>query len=172
MELVPLKVRIGLKANGNHKFPDFNQIDPGFRDNMDWSYFVDKFGGWHYDKVAGHADDDTPNASPPGIWIGMLLVPDSFAQEAVSKFPSICSIIDEPTAETFYNNRAHMHEPAIREDREVLQAIQAKRGVGIPEDADDLAALDPDHPAVGRRRNKVKTFAGFKTQRGITIKAK
>ena len=51
MELVPLKVKIGLKLDGGkkvHGYPDFNQIDSVIRDNMDWSYFVDKYGGWHY----------------------------------------------------------------------------------------------------------------------------
>jgi hypothetical protein len=170
MELVPLKVRIGLKTGGGHQFPDFNQIDPGLRDNMDWSYYVDKFGGWHYDKIAGHADDDTANDSPPGTWIGMLLVPETFAMAAVAQFPDTCSIIIETDAEKFYDERAHIHEPEIKEDKEVLQAIQAKRALNIAEDQGDLDALNPDHPAPGRRRNKFNTFNDFKTQKGITIK--
>jgi hypothetical protein len=171
MELVPLKVRIGLKAGGGHQFPDFNQLDAGLRDGMDWCFYVDKFGGWHYDKVAGHSDDDTANDSPPGTWIGMLLVPESFANAAVAQFPGVCSVMDETAAESFYNDRAHKHEPPIKEDREVLQAIKAKRDLGIPEEQADIDALNPDHPAPGRRRNKLNTFSDYKVNRGVTIKA-
>jgi hypothetical protein len=171
MELVPLKVKIGLKPGGGHQFPNFNSIDPGLRDNMDWSHYVDKFGGWHYDKVAGHHDDDTANDSPPGTWIGMLLVPDGFATAAVAQFPDTCSVYSEVDCADFYDNRAHKHEPEIKEDKEVLQAIQAKRALGIAEDQGDIDALNPDHPALGRRRNKLNTFNDFKTQKGITVAA-
>ena len=32
MELVPLQVRIGLKANRQHDFPPFNELDATLRD--------------------------------------------------------------------------------------------------------------------------------------------
>jgi hypothetical protein len=170
MELVPLKVKIGLKNGGGHQFPNFNALDAGVRDNMDWSHFVDKFGGWHYDKVAGHHDDDAVNDSPPGIWIGMLMVPEDFADAAIAAFPAVCHVCNEVDCADFYDNRAHKHEPAIKEDKEVLMAIQAKRALGIDEDQGDIDAMDPDHPAMGRRRNKLNTFDDFKTQKGITVK--
>lgn len=171
MELVPLKVKIGLKNEGGkkiHGFPSFNDIDPALRDNLDWSYYVDKFGGWHYDQVAGHADDDPD--SPVGNWNGMFLVPNDFAQAAIALFPNQCSILSEVEAETFYDARAHVRDPAIRENVGVLQAIKAKRDLGIPEEQADLDALNPDHPAPGRQRNKRKTWAGFKIAEGVTIK--
>jgi hypothetical protein len=170
MELVPLKVKIGLKNGGGHQFPNFNALSSGLRDGMDWSHYVDKFGGWHYDKVAGHHDDDTENDSPPGTWIGMLMVPEDFALAAVAAFPATCCVCAESVCADFYNNRAHKHEPAIKEDKEVLQAIQAKRSLGVEEDQGDIDAMNPEHPAMGRRRNKLNTFEDFKAQKGITVK--
>lgn len=174
MELIPLKVKIGLKNEGGkklHAFPDFNQIDSALRDNMDWSYFVDKFGGWHYDQISGHADDDPSDGTPRGNWDGMLCVPNTFAQAAVTMFPAQCSILTETQAETFYDTRGHVRDSAIKEDTNVLQAIKAKRDLGIVEDQADLDALNPDHPTPGRRRNKRKDWIGFKTAEGVTIKS-
>lgn len=170
MELVPLKVEIGLKSDGSHDFPNFNEINPNLRDGLDWSIYIDQFGGWHYDQISGHVDDDPLDGSPRGTWIGMLLVPDAFAQAAVTQFPTKCSIITEAKAQGFYEQRGHVRDPEIREDTDVLQAIKAKRDLAIPEDQADLDALNPDHPALGRRRNKRKTWAGFKTAEGVTIK--
>lgn len=174
MELVPLKVKIGLKSEGGkklHAFPDFNQIDSVLRDNMDWSYFVDKFGGWHYDQVSGHADDNPADGTPQGNWDGMLCVPNDFAQAAVALFPTQCSTLNETEAEIFYDTRCHIRDAAIKEDVNVLQAIKAKRDLGIVEDQADLDALNPDHPASGRRRNKRKDWVGFKAVEGVTIKS-
>ena len=170
MAHVALKVRIGLHPNGNAKYPDFNRIASGVRDGMDWSIFVDKHGGWHYDQLAGHADDDPAESSPVGVQWGMLVVPEAFATEAVSKFASDVTILSKAEATIFYENRGHARDAAIQESVEVLQAIAAKRSLGILEDRGDIDALNPDHPAVGRRRNKLKTWADFKTQRGITMR--
>lgn len=170
MDLVPLKVKIGLKQNGQHAFPPFNELSSELRDNMDWSYFVDKFGGWHYDQISGHADNDPLDDSPKGMWLGMLLVPEDFALAAVDKWPNQCSIISETDAEIMYEQRCHVRDPEIKEDTDILQAIKAKRDLGIPEDQGDLNALDPDHPQVGRRRNKRKSWNSFKQQEGIIIK--
>lgn len=165
---IPLRVVIGIKENGRHKYPSFNELPGSIRDNMDWSHFVDKFGGWHYDKQCGHADHDPINGTPVGQWCGMLLVPVDFADAAVAMFPGECSILSETDAEAFYNDRAHAHEQDIRDDTETLQAIASKQTLGIS-DPGDANALDPDHPARGRRRNKVKMWQGYKQQRGIEL---
>lgn len=168
MELIPLKVKIGLRGNGNHKFPEFNLLPPAVRDNIDWSIFIDRFGGWHYDQISGHDNEDVD--SPQGNWNGMILVPNSFAQAAITQFPESCSILSETDAEKFYNERGHVRDPEIKEDTTILQAIVAKATLGIAQDQSDTNALDPDHPASGRRRNKKKTWSGFKTNQGITVK--
>lgn len=135
----------------------------------DWSYYVDRFGGWHYDKVAGHADHDPDFGSPVGMQWGVLLVPREFAEKAVELFPEVCEPIEEPAAEAFYDVRAHGHEPEMHEDLEELQKIAALEQLG--EDVTDRKrrALDPDDPAPGRRRNKRKTWQQYKVQRGVEI---
>jgi hypothetical protein len=173
MSLVPIKVRIGLKSEKNkssHAYPDFNSLPSGLRGNTDWSHFVDQHGGWHYDKVAGHSDAD--QESPRGTWLGMLLVPEEFANAAAEKFPDTVSIIAESEAERFYEQRVTVNQPGILDDASVLQAVAAKRAAGLPEDDDDKHALDPDHPATGRRRNKLKTWKGYCQQRGVEIHEK
>lgn len=172
MILKGIQVKIGLKTVGGkllHDFPDFNKITSAIRDEMDWSHFVDKFGGWHYDQIAGHSDDDPTNESPTGTWIGMLLVPESFATEAIALFPGRVKSWTELECQTFYEQRAHVRESEIKEDVETLQAIVAKRNLNIVETQADRDALNPDHPSSGRRRNKEKTWGGFKTQRGINL---
>ncbi len=169
MELVALKVKIGLTSKNFHAFPSFNSLSASVRGNVDWSIFIDRFGGWHYDQVCGHAEADV--TSPRGNWNGLLFVPEDFALASVAAFPDTCSIVPEIEAEDFYNNRGHVRDAAIKEDVNVLQSIQAKVALGVEQDQGDTDALNPDHPAAGRRRNKKKTFAGFKAAQGFSVKA-
>lgn len=168
MALVPLRIKIGLKGNNQHAFPDFNKIDESFRGNMDWSYYVDKFGGWHYDQVSGHRDD-SPH-SPRGQWLGMLFIPEIFAKEAVRLFPAECVILTEGEAEDFYDHYAHINDAEVFEDEKVLQAMVAKKQLGMELSQTDQNALDPDHPQPGRRINKRKTWQGYKQAEGIVLK--
>ena len=169
MKLVPLRVLIGLTDKGFHKNPAFNDIPKATRGGADWSVFIDRFGGWHYDNQCGHADHDPVNGTPAGTWCGMFLVPKDFADAAVGKFPDECTVMTEAEAEKFYDERAHLHEPEINDNVEVLQAIVAKRALGIDDSDEDRNALDPDHPSAGRRRNKTKTWKGYKKNRGIEL---
>ena len=169
---VPLKVRIGLKVeNGRrvHNYPPFNDLESTLRDNMDWSHFVDFYGGWHYDQTSGHNDND--DDSPRGEWQGMILVPKAFAEAAADRWPDQCEVLAEASAASFYETRAHVRDPDIHENTDVLQGIAAKRSAGLEEDDDDKSSLDPDHPKPGRQRNKTKSWDGFLKQSGISIDA-
>ena len=169
--LVPLKVKIGLrveKGGRRHDYPRFNDLAEDVRGGMDWSIFVDNFGGgWKYDAVSGHDTEDAE--SPRGFQFGMLLVPETFAVAAVEAFPDQCAVLDETEAKTFYEDRHTVNQPEVNEDTRVLQAIAAKRAAGIPEDEDDRNAMDPDKPTRGRTRNKTKSWDGYKQHRGIVI---
>ncbi len=174
MELVPLKVKIGIKPiKGQlaHDYPDFNRIPGPIRNNMDWSLYIDLFGGWYYDRVAGHNDHDPDNDSPYGTWLGLLLVPEHFAKAAVGHFPKICEIVTEEKAEDFYNNRCTIEQPAVIEDLQVLQTLAARKTLGelATDSSEYIQALDVNHPAPGRRLNHLKTWEGLKKRRGITI---
>jgi hypothetical protein len=165
-----LKVKIGLKPGRGHLYPDFNSAVPlADRNGVDWTMFIDQFGGWHYDQVAGHADHDPSNDSPRGTWIGMFCVPPSFADAAVAAFPDQCSFLNETQAKAFYQDRAHKRDPIVIEKAEILQKIANKRALGLPEDDDDREALDPSNPTRGRITNTQKTWAQYKARRGIRV---
>lgn len=173
--LVPLKVRVGLhefddglghKA-GHAKYPNFNLIASNIRKGMDWSRYIDTHGiGLHYDKTSGHKEESVD--SPQGQQWACMCVPAAFATEAVALFPGEVSIIPEAEFETFYNDKAHAHEPDEHVDTDVLQAIAAKEGVGVavPEKA---AAIDPLNSARGIRKNTNKKWADFKVKAGVNI---
>lgn len=166
--LVPLKVIIGLKDNKHAKYPEFGNVLSELGISADWCYYVDRFGGWHYDHC-GHDDHDPEYGSPVGVQIGMLLVPSEFAEKAVAMFPDQCSIMDESEAESFYNTRAHAHEDEVFDNVEAMNALVARKSLGEDVSKEIANALDPDHPASGRRRNKTKTWQGYKRQRGVEI---
>ena len=171
-ELVCIKVKIGKKPNGHADYPVFNQLPSVKAANKDWSHYVDDVGGgWHYDKASGHDHEDLAAQSPRGMQWGCLLVDEQFADEAVAAFPGIVTEINEAAFADFHDNRAHAHEPSVRENREAIQYLVNRKALGeiVPQEEID-AALDPDDPAPGRKRNPTKTWAGRKADMGITIK--
>lgn len=174
MDLVPIRVTIGIKSDKkkrSHAYPDFNSIREhvsSWDDGSDWSHYVDRYSGWLYDNKAGHSDDDPDGGSPRGVWIGVLLVPEDFADAAEDAFPSQVKVIEESECKAFYEVRHAFEQPEILEDVEVLQAIVAKKQLGI-DDPGAANALDPEHPSRGRKRNKLKTWDGYKQKRGVTI---
>jgi len=168
--VVALKVKIGLKQVGSGaEYPDFNAIlrarEPKIE--MDWSHFVDLYGGWHYDKQCGHKESD--ETSPMGMQWGLLYVPRWFAESAVIRFPDVCSIMSEVESKDFHEVRAHGHEPEVLDNEVVLRGIAAKRAAGVPEDDDDRRALDPDDRTPGRKRNKRKLQSTYLESVGLTL---
>lgn len=168
-ELVPIKVDIGIKENGQAKYPDFNTILPAIRHSMDWSKYVDVYGtGWHYD-CCGHKEEES--GSPHNHQMGMLLVPEDFAIAAIAAFPGVVSALTEAETEDFYDNHVAKNEPDEIIDTEVLQGIKLKKDLGVDLTAQQEAALDPDKEERGIRKNKRKKFVDLKTQKGVTIKS-
>lgn len=165
--MVPIRVRIGLDHKGHHAYPPFNTLPHGVRQGMDWARFIDRHGGWLYDRKHGHAAD-TPE-SPRGFWFGVIIVPELFAAESADRWPNDIEVLDETEVARFYEERVSHQQPEIIDDLETLQAIAAKRAIGLSETQDDINALDPDHEARGRRRNAEKTWAGFRSSRGLAI---
>jgi hypothetical protein len=181
-DLVPIKILIKRKFDGRslvNDYPNFNLLPPEVRGNMDWSHYLDQFIGWHYDKVSGFGESDTFNPDPD-TQLGCTCVPEAFALAAVTTFPDRVSIINESEFETFYDNRAHAHEPPEHIDKDHLAAINERKrseDLGLlPANAAANAhrnkALDPDDPTPGIRRNHNKTWALFKKKRNVKILAK
>lgn len=166
--LVPLKVKIKLGSEGA-KYPDFNQIAPAIRENMDWSHFIDNHGvGWHYDQTSGLGEDSVD--SPFGEQWGMMIVPSAFATEAVSKFPNEVEVLTENLAEMFYDEKAHVKDEAEIVNVEALQAIKVREDLGEDMTAKKAKALNPNELEAGVRKNKSKTWSDFKALKNIIIK--
>lgn len=169
-DLVPIKVRIGLKAGGQHNYPNFNVLTAvGGRD---WSHYVDTEGlGWHYDKCCGHQTETAD--SPRGEQFGVLIVPKAFADEALIRFPNLITKLTEAELESFYDNHAHKHEPEIKIDEEALKVFEVKERFKIPlsakEEGDKTKALNPDDDTPGLTRNKKKKWTTYKQTQGVNI---
>jgi len=170
MDLVPIKVKIGLKPNGHHNFPDFNQLPSVAASGIDWSIYIDLNykPAWLYSSC-GHQEEEP--GSPMGVWHGMILVPAVFATEAVSLFPAEVTQLSDAEATTFYDSDHALNFDEEILDDTVLQSIKAKQEIvpPIPLTPRQLKALDPTDDQPGVRPNVDKTFAGFKTRRGITV---
>lgn len=171
MELVPIKVKIGLRSdNGQHDFPDFNTLASVIASGLDWSVYIDQQykPAWLY-SCCGHQEEEPGN--PLGQWLGMILVPAAFATEAVAAFPAVVTQLTDAEAATFYDtdHAKNVDEEVI--DDAVLHAIKAKKEFvpPIPLTAHQNKAIDPTDSTPGIRPNPDKTFAGFKTKRGITV---
>ena len=166
--LVPLKVKIELTGQGQHKYPNFNILPSVQTARIDWSHYIDIHGsGWHYDKCCGH-EVETPE-SPAGVQYGVLLVPKSFADEAVLLFPDKCVKLTEAEFQPFYDVHAHGHEPDEQIHLEVLQEIDMKKRFGIPLTAQQTLALDVTNDVRGIRKNKRRFWVDYKAMRGISI---
>jgi len=168
MDLVPIKVLIGLKEKGYANYPDFNIISRIIRKNLDWSNYVDTYGlGWHYDKKSGHKEhtDD----SPYGQQWGVLIIPKEFADEAIRLFPDKVIKMNEEELEIFYDEHAHYHEPDEKIDEKVLNSINSKKEIGRELTENQKKALDPDDPTPGIVKNKKKKWKDFKNLVGVNI---
>jgi len=167
-ELVPIKVKIGLRPNGHADHPDFNTLDCVKVSGMDWAKYVDVNGvGWHYDKQCGHKDHEAD--SPYGMQWGVLIVNKEFADEAIIKFPSVVTKLNETELEIFYDNRAHKHESDIKFDEKTMKGIKLKQDHGIPLTEMDQRMLDIDDDIGGIRKNWNKTWKDYKQKRNIKI---
>ncbi len=175
-DLVALKVKIGLKGadwpkadeRGHALYPNFNQLPSVASSGMDWAHYVDTYGeGWQYDKKCGHREEDA--GSPRGMQWGILIIPKEFADEAVAAFSGVCSVVDEGTLETFWNERAHAHEPDERIDDVVLRGIEAKQKLNKSLTPGQKKALNPEDDTPGIRKNHRRYWADYKAKQGIRI---
>jgi hypothetical protein len=159
MELVGIKVKIGLKDDGKAKYPDWSQTS--FRMNNP-NYKIGKYGGWHYDKC-GHTkrSDD----SPLGVQYGMLLVEQEFADEAIVLFPDLITKMTKAEVESFWDDKAHGHISENKYDTETLTGLKAEYDIKVilEQDTTDVKekmrrAIDPDDKEPGVLRNRNKKF--------------
>lgn len=188
-ELSAIKARIGLRANGSAKYPDFGKLPVVVESGIDWSHYIDVHGlGWMYDKTSGHRDE-TPE-SPLGQQWGMLVVSEAFADQAVATFPEDCVRMTDAECEAFYDEKAALHLDDETLDTDTLQGLNAEwqlldvlyqdgtsavrlqlepRRVKLRQKIE--GALDPDSPERGVRENKDRRWRDRIARSGVTIKA-
>ena len=171
VELVPIRVKIGLRANGHADHPNWNLL-PLAMSSDPASHMR---GGWRYDKTSGHKED-TPE-SPFGMQWGMLLVTEQFAAEALVKFPGLITVLSEAQAEDFWENKAHAHVPENNSNSDILQSLKTEldlRTVSGLETAPLIEkikkAINPDNKEPGIVKNKFKKWADGKNSLGFKIK--
>ncbi len=170
MDLVPIRVKIGLRANGHADHPDWFKLP--LATTMDPASQM--MHGWKYDKQCGHTEHETN--SPSGMQWGVVLVSELFATEAVATFPSLVTRMTAAQLETFWDERACAHMPVIRTDTVALQGLKAERDLMV--DTDKVTAgidvrigkaLDPDDPTPGKKIDKTARWATAKDHLGITL---
>lgn len=171
-ELIALRVKIGLNEKGAHKYPDFNKLGVVKSSGMDWAHYLDSKGsGWQYDKVAGHkeVDAESPNY---GEWIGQILVPVEFADEAKALFPLQVEELSPEEAKRFYEERCAVGIPEYLVDEGVLAAIKFRKEMGIVLSQRELDAIDPDKDEPGIVRPKDRSWDNVCSKRGWEVKAR
>jgi hypothetical protein len=102
----------------------------------------------------------------------MMVVPETFADAAVTLFPNEIDYVNEPEAEDFYNNKAHVKDPSEKVDNDALQAIVLREQLGEDLSVKKAKALDPLDPEPGVKKNKNKLWVDFKGSKNIKIKNK
>jgi hypothetical protein len=168
MQLVPLKVEIGLKTNGHAKYPNFNLLQVVKDSGLDWCVYVDTYGtGWMYDNTSGHKDGN--GHSSLGKQWGMLLVPQTFADQAILSFSSECTKLTDTEAGIFYESYVTVYNDSEIISSNILTDIKAKQDLGKELTPEQIKALDPNDPTPGICNNPLKTWIGMKNKKSITI---
>lgn len=176
MNLVPLKVKIGLTNDGAAKYPFFNTLTVVKDAGMDWSKYIDVHGsGWLYD-CCGHKEEQMDGDewdSPFGQQWGVILVPKDFADEAVIAFPNECEKVNEARVTTFYDDRHAKDFPEENVNEEALKVFETKESLGVTltptEEIKKAKAIDPNDPEPGIRKNEKKKWVDYKKLTGVAI---
>ncbi len=181
-DVVAIKVRIGLKPNEHHLYPDWETLPLAEGGKVTDHQFMK----WQYDKKYGHREEGPD--SPLDMQWGMMLVSALYAQQAVALFnksgePPTIIIMSEAEAIDFYEDRVTAHMGEVDLDEGVLTGLNAElslreaTGVDTVKVKEDIVkALDKDNPARGVRRSKnkkwaerIKTLPQFRIVNGISI---
>ncbi len=173
MDLVPIKVKLGLRPNGHADHPDWGVLQAALGGDDPETHM---FYGWHYDRTSGHRTD-TPE-SPIGYQFGVKLVTAALATAALSEWPMLVTVLNETELEDFWNNKARAHTPEVKTDAEVITGLRAERALRVEMqmfttaiDKEIEEALDPDNPKPGSRRDEMARWATAKARLDVTIVA-
>jgi len=178
---VPIRVVIGLRPNGHADHPDWTTLPLAAsgvtKEDKEHLVKAQQIVTWVYDKASGHAEETAD--SPAGQQLGMLVVSQQFADEAVLTFPSLVTVMTEPEAQVFWESKGHAHMPeenidqsrlqALKAQKDLLDSLQVSAQVKQENDSRIMKALDPDDAEPGVRRNTDKSWTEAKLRRGFGI---
>ena len=177
MELVPIKVKVGLRANGHADHPQWTLLPMIANEQQEKQYMPH---GWMYDKSCGHTEarnEGNDWDSPVGMQWGCLLVTQEFATQAIATFPSLVTELTEAEFEDFYDNKATSHISELNYNTTVLEGLKLEHDLKVinSEDVTEVKqriakAVDPDDNAKGITRSKDKAWADRKGKLDVTIK--
>jgi len=177
-ELVPIKVKIGLKDNGHAKYPNWGLLplaSAGTTDQARRDIAAKHMStGWKYDSKYGHKEEGPD--SPFGMQWGMLLVTKQFAKEALVMFSDVVTEMTEAEAETFWKERYAIDLPDYKADERALVNLKneliLRKEAGL--DTTDVInrikkAVDPDDDTPGIKQHKYKDFAKAKQTLNVKL---
>lgn len=178
MELVPIKVKIGLRANGHADHPLWTLL-PMITKEKDAKQYMPH--GWVYDKSCGHAESRMEgNAwdSPIGMQWGCLLVTEAFAVEAIATFPTLITRLTEAEFEDFYDNKAMAHMSENSYNLQELEGLKLEYDLRMVNAGNVTVlkskiakAVDPTDLTPGIIKNTGRKWADKKAAIDVTIKA-
>ena len=170
-ELVPIKVKIGLRSNGHADHPDWTRL-PMINSDSDVRQYCPS--GWIYDKSCGHQEASVD--SPMGMQWGCLLGTRKFVDEALATFPELITELTEAEFQDFYNNKARKHLSENSYDVDVLKGLETELNLRekLAQDTTDLKvkiakALDPNNDERGIKKNKERYWADYKVLKDISV---
>lgn len=179
MELVPIKVKIGLRANSHADHPQWTLL-PMVNKEQDAKQYMPF--GWIYDKSCGHAESRTEGNSwdsPVGMQWGCILVTEAFAAEAIVTFPTLITQLTEAEFEDFYDNKAMAHLSENSYNLQELEGLKLEHDLKMINAGNVTAlkakiakAVDPADPTPGIIKNTGRKWADKKATIDVTIKAK
>jgi len=169
---IKMRSKKGKRKDGKIGFiyPDFDAIVPKEkRGGVRWQEWISD-----QEHCAGQIVNEKTKADPDGFE-NVILVDVPFGEAVKAQLPSGVEIIDEAEFAAFYND-SNAGAASYRTDEGIIVALQTIYETQIFDEkvkqkmsAEDLAAIDPDNDAPGIRRNKLKTFTGFKAAKDIEI---
>jgi len=169
--LVPLKVKIGLRANGHADHPDWQKLPLALEEDPADHMVI----SWKYDNTSGHKEE-TPD-SPYGMQWGMIMTTEKFAKEAVATFPELVTVMTEVEAKAFWEDKHTVDMAENKTNNEVLTALKNELDLKkeLAQDTTELKAkiakaIDPNDTEPGIRKRPDKTWTDAKSNLGVEIK--
>lgn len=176
-DLVPIKVKIGLRPNGHADHPNWTLLPMIGSDNEVRQHCP---SSWIYDKSCGHKEERIEGNqwdSPYGMQWGCFLCTRQFVDQALTALPDLVAELTAVEFEDFFDNYSRVHMPENNYDTETLTALQVELDMKQKLNANTTAleakitkALDPDDPEPGIKKNFNKKWSDYKANKGFNIK--